>query len=236
MLAGQRESARPANGDKPAGVNPDLLNAPEDQVLSGKALNGLAAAIRGLEAKGAKADSPLLPAGPLARIEYTGGPAADALMLLRGGRPEFPVPLRADRFDRVRADLDRPIAGVADPILAGKRVEAPAADRLAAAARKAKADVAPAAREWTVSDAAAVTRFFDRLLALAEVARTPAAATGLVVPKWSTIGASASELVSHLDRHKIAFGPAEAGAQEAYDAVHRGLVGYYVSLAQAGKK
>jgi hypothetical protein len=225
-------AVRPANGARPAdgkpAVAPELVNAPEERVLSGKALNDLAAAIRGLEEKGAKADSPLLPAGLLARVEYAGGPAADALMLFRDGKPEFPEPLREARFDQVRTDLERPIAGVVDPILAGKKVEAPAADKLTAAVRKAKADAA--------SDAVVVTRFFDRLLSLAEVVKSPDGVNGLVVPKWSTIGASASELVSHLNRHKITFGPAEAGSREAYDAVYHGLAGYYTSLAQAGKK
>jgi hypothetical protein len=241
MLAAQRAYERgevankPAEGGRPAAIDENLLSAEGDQILSGQVLNDLAAAIRRLESKGAKAESPLLPAGLLAQVEYTGGPSADTLMLLRAGPPEFPEPLRGARFDRVRADLERPIAAVAEPMLAGKRVEVAAAEKLSTAVKKAKADVAPAVREMPLAEATAVTRFFNRLLALADVAKAPGQATGLIVPKWATIGASASELVSHLDRYKLAFGPAEAGAVEAYGNLYQGLAGYYVALAQAKK-
>ncbi|HET6574021.1 MAG TPA: hypothetical protein VFG68_10495 [Fimbriiglobus sp.] len=56
-----------------------------------------------------------------------------------------------------------------------------------------------------------------------------------LAPKWGPTGATVAVVVRTLDRNKIQFAPAPAGAAEAYGALYRGFTGYYVALAAAKK-
>jgi hypothetical protein len=215
---------------KPADVNEGLLTASGNEVLSGRALNALAAEIRTLEEKGAKADAPLLPPDVLSRVAFD-GPGSGLLAAARAGKPTFPEPLTGDAFADLRADLGRHYAAVVEPFGQGKPADPAAADRLAAAARKAKE--APAVRSLPADDQAAAAKFLVGLGALAKEAKDPSL-TG-ASPKWGAMGATASEFVRHVTRHKLQVAPAPAGSEEAYSALHRGLAGYYAALARAKK-
>jgi len=57
----------------------------------------------------------------------------------------------------------------------------------------------------------------------------------VTAPKWGPMGATASELVRRMDRDKLQFAPTPAGAEEAYDALYRGLSRYYFALGSAKK-
>ncbi len=216
---------------KPGEVNEALLKAAGDDIQSGRALNALAVEIRKLEEKGAKAEAPLFPAEVLSRIAYA-GPGSELLAAARAGKPAFPAAMKGDAFADLRAELERHFAAVADPVAQGKAADPAAADRLAAAATKAKA--APAVRNLQADDRAAVTKFLDGLEAVAKEAKDPSLA-GIGAPKWGNMGATASELVRYMDRHKLQFAPAPPGSEEAYSALYRGLTGYYVALAKVRK-
>jgi hypothetical protein len=60
--------------------------------------------------------------------------------------------------------------------------------------------------------------------------------TGFVNPKWGTEGANVADLVKHMTKFKLLFGPAALGNEEAYVAMHRGLAAYLFLLSQNGKK
>ena len=125
---------------KPADVNEALLKASEADVLTARPLNALAIEIRKLEEKGAKADAPLLPAEVLARVAYEGS-GAGLLAAVRSGKPEFPRPLTGAPFADLRTNVEQHFVAAVEPVAQGKATDA-AADRLADAALKAKADPA----------------------------------------------------------------------------------------------
>jgi hypothetical protein len=219
------------NAGTPVPVDPSLVTARDADVLSGKVLNELAAAIRGLEAKGNKADSALLPPELVTKLAYQGGPAADVLAASQGGGVAFPAALAHQDFAQVRADLEQPANAVLEPLAVGKKVDPAAADKLAAAATSAKAAVAAKLISRPADEAADVNRFLDRLAAVAKAAKDPAL-NGAVVPKWASLGATVAEVVKQLEKFKLTFAPAPAGSEDAYFALYRGLVGYYTGLAQ----
>lgn len=200
------------------------------QVESGDALNGLVAAIGGLQAKGVRADAPLLPADLLAALTYGPGPAADLLSVLRGGRPEVPAAVSGPEWDAVRGKLQVAWTPVVEAVAAGKKPTPAAADRLTLEVQNARADLAPAVRGAGFAEASAVVRFLNGLDALARVGKDPQLA-GAYDPAWTSVGVTAADLVKHMRKYNLTFGPAPAGADDAYDALYRGLAGYYQALA-----
>jgi hypothetical protein len=217
---------------KPGAVDPALVNPTDEQILSGKSLNALAEAIRKLEAKGARAEAPLLPADLLARVAFEGSPAADVLTAARNGKLEAPEVLNTARYADTRAELNRAAKAVIDPLAAGKRLPDGAADRLTAAVKRARDSLHTAVQQMRFADAGAVKSYLGRLDNLAKGAKDRNNA-GVYMQKWSTVGATVSELVRHMDKYHLKFAAAPAGHAEAYQALQRGLGAYYVALAQA---
>lgn len=239
------ENAAAGNGANPdlrnrpaglvlSGLNRALIEPSDRDILSGKVLNELAVTIRGLESKGAKAESPLLPAELVSHVNYDGGPSANVIGLLRTGKPAFPAALMAPEYDAVRADLDKAMTPVLDPIAAGKRPEAAAVDRLSAATKKAKDATAAKQKAMAAGEASELNRFFTTLDSLAKVGKDSGTA-GLFPQRWASVGATVAELVRHMDKYKLTFAPASPGDEDVYYSLHRGLVGYYAALAQAKK-
>lgn len=218
-------------GRKPVETDPALVVPADADVLSGKTLNALAAAIRGLEDQGARADAPLLPAELLGRLKLAGSPGAEAIAALREGVPRLPEILQRQEFLVCRKELEKHLAAVAEPITQGKA--APVADVDGLAAAVAKCRKYEGIRDLPVPDAAVVTKFLDSLDSVATVAKDPAW-EGVVVPKWNTVGATATELIRHTGKYKLTFAPASDDRAEAYRALHRGLAGYYTALAANG--
>jgi len=57
-----------------------------------------------------------------------------------------------------------------------------------------------------------------------------------VTPKeWSSVGVSVPDLVKHMEKFKLRFGPAVPGDEAAYTALHRGLTALYLAYLPAGK-
>ena len=63
-----------------------------------------------------------------------------------------------------------------------------------------------------------------------------AGSSTLVNPKWTTEGTNVADLVKHMTKHKLQFGPLDKGGEEAYLALHRGLASYLFALSQAQAK
>lgn len=225
--------------NKPAGLvltglNRALVEPADRDILSGKVLNELATTIRGLESRGAKAESPLLPAELVAHVNYKGGPSADVIALLGTGRPVMPAALTAAEFEAVREDLDKALTPVLEPIKAGKRPAVDAVDRLITATKKAKETTAARAKPLPEAEAKELSRFYVTLDSLSRVGKD-AGAAGLFPQRWTSVGATVAELVRHMNSFKLAFAPAASGDEDVYYSLHRGLVGYYAALSQAKK-
>ena len=60
-------------------------------------------------------------------------------------------------------------------------------------------------------------------------------AVGLIDPKWAAEGLTVADLVKHMARRKLLFGPAPSGDEEAYMTMHRNLVTYLFVLTQPKK-
>jgi hypothetical protein len=219
--------------DRPAlpdAVRDALAAAHEDDVLSGKALNAAVRAILDEERKRPPAGRPqVFPPDLLAKAVYAGGPAADALNLFRG-EVKFPSALADDAFDAGREAVAKAFVAVTDSLRAGKKLDEPALDRLAAAARKLKDEFAARGPAMT-DEGKKATAFLDRLEAAATAARQ-GGENGPLVPSWYTVGASAADLARHLGRLKVEFAPAAADDDGGYFALHRGLTAYLADLAR----
>ena len=210
-----------------AKLDPALLDPADAAVFGGDTLNALHALIRPLMEK-RKGEPPLFPGDVLGHLRFD-GPPADVVALLRLGKLQFTAPLDGPAFDKLRAEVEKPASELLAAAADGRKSDVAAADRLATGLKKARAEHAAALRGLGVTDALAASRFLTALDKLAEAGRD-SGLTGFLPAKWAT-GATAAELLSQMDRLKLTFAPAGPGDDDAYAAAHRGLVGYYLSLA-----
>jgi len=201
-----------------------LLNPTDQEIATGQALNVLLRAIPDLESAGAKADPPFLPPDFLAKVTFAGGPSADALNLVRTGTVEFPPVLRGSEFDGPRAAVEKDLAAAAEQVRNGKKVDTFLFDRIGENVKRMKAK--PEADD----DAAAAV--LARLERVVKFLKTPDA-NGLFVPAWQTDGVTLRDLSKFMARFKLEFGPAAAGGEPVYAALHRGTAAYVNQLAQA---
>jgi hypothetical protein len=219
----------------PQVIDPNLIDPPDEAVLSGRSLNELLALCQARVKDGRKADSGLCPPDLLEKVAFDGGAAASALNLFRLPNLPYPVAVMVPETAKLRTPIDTEFAAIGQALRGGKKPNASSIDRLdtaLAAARKAFADRlkdAPFAEEKAVND------FFTQLEAAAKFARD-ADAPALIPAGWHTVGASVGELVKHMDRFKLRFAAAPVGGEPAYLSLHRGLLGYYVRLTPVAKK
>ncbi len=211
----------------------DFANVPDAIIQSGKTINQLVAAIHDREAKGVKADAPLLPLDLLRHIQLSGGIPADVLTLLQAGEIQYPDAFLLGKFEMIRSQLDKPLAAVAGPLMAGKKVDPVVADRLTTTAKHVRNELKPLTNDLTNEQRATLTKFLDSVVSLADVAKNPAQYPGLVVPKWYAIGVNASEFAAILTKYKVLVAAGKAADVEAYQVLHRGLAGYLAVLPPA---
>ena len=213
----------------PAAAKPVIQEATEDQILSGKAINELAAAIRSAEGRGTKATAPLISADLLSHVAYAAGASTDLMDLAAAGKIEFPEPLAGQQWLGLRGDLQKAAAPVLEAAAAGKKVPAAAGEKLAAEVKTARKDAAPLLRDLSFPEATELTRFFNRLDSLAKLG-SDATLNGAYVPAWTTVGASLNEYVKHLGKYNIAVAPRKDGDDDAYFALYKAMLDYYTGL------
>jgi len=202
------------------------------EVATGEPLNTILAAVIPAQAKGRKAESAYLPPGLLAEVRFAGTPNGDAVNLLRhGAKLTFPAAFDAAPLADLRPVLERQFAAAAAPVLAGKAPNSAAVAHLDATVRKAGELLNKRLKDLDFEQATAARRFVNQLTATVDALKTPGAA-GLIDPKWATEGTSLADLVRYMAKYKIKFGPAKKGDEEAYPALHRGLVAYLTALDQ----
>lgn len=218
----------------PAALIKALAGASEADIASGESLNHIVVGIVAAEKKG-KADSAFLPPNLLAPIRFSGPPAADAINLLRQvGSLKFPAAFDDDAFAELRPVLEKDIAAAAAPVLLGKAVEQAKVLKLEADVKKARAVFDPKTRNFEFEDAFAARRFLNQLDTVVEVLKG-GGSSGLIDPRWTTEGTSVADLVKHLVKNKLLFGPAPSGEENAYIALHRGLAAYLYALNESQK-
>lgn len=229
--ATRREAVDPKEAKGPA-VDPALVDPPEEAVLSGEALNQLAELIRGQEKQGKKAAAGLFAPELTAKIVFAGGAAADAGNLYRGAELRYPESLMGVQYEPLRGELNKAFGLVAKEAQAGKKTPAADVDRLLKAIDKAHDGTRQAVADAPFADACEVCEFFSTLESATKYLKDEKG-TGVAGADWSAVGATAGEVVKHLGKYGLKFGPARSGDDAAYFSLHRGLLAYHVALSQA---
>ena len=228
--------AVPGAGKAPADALAASLRATtEAEVASGEALNHILAAIVTAEAKGAKGVSAFLPPQVLDEVRFA-GPAGETLNLLRQSR-RLPFP---DAFDdpalrELRAAVERDFAAVAAPILAGKPPEAAKLAALEASLAKLEAAAAPIMRDRSFQEAIAARRFLNQFASSGTDSQRRRRDRPRQPRPGRTEGTNVANLVKHMTKYKIQFGPAREGNEPSYLALHRSLSTYLFVLSQPKK-
>jgi hypothetical protein len=226
--ATRRESPDP----KAPAIDPALADPPDEAVLSGEALNRLAELIRAQEKQGKKAASGLFAPELTTKIVFAGGAAADAGNLYRGADLRYPESLMGTPYEPLRGELDKAFGLVAKEAVAGKKTPAADVERLLKAIAKAHDGTRQAVADAPFADACEVCEFFGTLESATKYLKDDKS-TGVAGADWSAVGATAGEVVKHLGKYGMTFGPARTGDDAAYFSVHRGLLAYYAGLLQA---
>jgi hypothetical protein len=81
-------------------------------------------------------------------------------------------------------------------------------------------------------DACDVCDFFSRLESAAKYLKDEKS-VGVAGAEWSVVGATAGEVIAHMEKFGLRFGPARQGDDGAYFSLHRGLLAYCVALTPA---
>jgi hypothetical protein len=212
-------------------VDAAMINPAVEEILNGQILNEIAARIQKLEKAGKRASSSLCPPEMMAVLVFDGGPAADTANAFRKTEPSYPELLASPMFLDQRKGLTEAFSAVATLVHAGKKPELALINQLEAAAKKAHDEADLLVKSASIEQSAAVARFFNELESGCRYLKTHP--VGVVGPKWLTTGSTVQELVQHMAKYELRFGPVQAGEESAYFSLHRGLLGYYASLSQA---
>lgn len=242
--AGAYETSTPPvagrNAPPPEALQKALSATTEAEVASGEATNVVLAAVQAAEAKQRPRGVPAAYLAPnlLENVRFGGSPAADALNLLRSAnRMQLPIAFDSEPLRGTGEALKRDFAAVAAGPLAGKPVDQSKVAKLAQTVKDAKAKVPAGTRDLPFPEAADARAFVGQMEAAAKVLREAGSAT-LMNPDWATKGTNVADLSRHMAKHKLQFGRADRGGEEAYLALHRAFAGYLFALnqAQAAKK
>lgn len=219
----------------PGEVLPDTVRrVPADavQITSGEALNNVMKEITRAESKNAKyPPSGYIPPMLIKDVRFSGSPAADLLNFVREGALEFPAALDVPALASARSELAKEFAASAELVRAGKGPDAAGAIRIVAAAQRLEEAAAPVLKDLPPGAAADARQFLNRLNSSIKVLKS-GYAYGLIDPNWALEGLTGAELVKHMTKYKLQFGPAPRGASESYETVLGNLSTYLFMLNQ----
>lgn len=205
------------------------------EVASGEALNELLKEIVRVTNKGASGPSAYIPSLLLDDIRFAGSSAADLLNFARlAGSLPFPAAFDDPTLSGLRDELDKDFAAAAIAVQAGKVPESGKVAKLEVTFQRLQDAAGPVVKNLPFEEATAARRFLNRM-ASAIRAMKGNAANGLIDPKWAAEGLTVADLVKHMTRHKLLFGPAPRGNEEAYISMHRNLATYLFVLTQPKK-
>ena len=239
-VGGYENGATPALTLKPtkddaAALRKALAVNDEAGVASGESLNAILKAIQIAEARGGKGVSAFLAPQLLDDVRFAGPPAADALNLLRqAGRMPFPPAFDTPELRDLRDELEKNFAAVARGLVSGKPNDPARVLALEATLKKIQKVAPPVIRNLSFEDARLSRRFLNQFDNAMTALKGPAA-NGLLNQTWATDGTNVADLVKHMTRHKLVFGPAPTGHEDSYLALHKALSTYLFVLTQPKK-
>jgi len=209
---------------------------PAAKLASGEALNELLDEIDRLEGKGATATAPFVSPALIADARFGGTPTGELLDLSREADPgiEPPAVFKGPALASLAADLLTAFAPVGTAVRAGKETTRMQIAQLESALGILAKATNEALKDPASIEARAARRFLDRFTA-AVTALKAGKGAGLVDQKWSTEGSSVNNLVNHMKKNKLRFGPAPTGGEESYQTLYRDFATYLYALALTRK-
>jgi hypothetical protein len=229
--------ALPATGPQspPAALRKALSASSAIEVASGEPLNELLKEIVRVEKKGASGPSAYIPSLLLDDVRFSGSSAADLLNFARlADNLPYPVAFDDPALAPLRDELEKDFTSAAVAVQAGKAPENAKLTKLEATFRRLQDAAGPVVKNLPFDEATAARRFLNNM-AGAIRAMKGNTANGLIDPKWAAEGLTVADLVKHMTRHKLLFGPAPSGNEESYLAMHRNLAAYLFVLTQPKK-
>jgi hypothetical protein len=233
--------AVPAKGGLPAGeVGQALAPAAPAEIASGEALNKVMREIVRAEEKvkkGTVTPSAYIPPQLLKDVRFAGLPSADLLNLARRAPLELPPAFDAPALMAPREELTNAFAAVVEPLRSKKDLDVARVARLEIAHQNLKNVAAPVLKGLPATDAANAQRFLDRMEGAVVALKTGnGSLKGLLDPNWDAEGLSGADLVRHMAKYKLQFGPVPRGEEQTYETVYKNLSAYLFALTQAPKK
>jgi hypothetical protein len=232
---GNNKEPMPDIGPLPDPIRIALAPTDSAQVMSGEVLNVLLKEIVRVEGTGARGPSAYIPPLLLDDVRFGGSPAGDLLNLARqAGTLEFPSAFDDPALAMFRDNLEKDFAAVAVAVQAGKSPESEKLLKLTGTFQKAQDAAAPVIKNLPFEEATAARRFLNSMANAIKALKT-GASNGLIDPKWSAEGLTVTDLAKHMTKHKLQFGAAPRGGEEAYATMHRNLATYLFVLNQPKK-
>jgi hypothetical protein len=210
--------------------------APVDpaQIASGEALNTLLREIVSAESKGGKGPSAYIPMTLFSSVRFAGSPEADLMNFVRQDQLELPAAFDAPALAPAGSNLVKEFGSIAELVRTGKGPDAVRLSPLEVAFVALEKDAADALKNLPAEDAAVARQFLTRMSGVLKALKG-GAGVGLIDPKWANEGLTGAELVRHMTKHHLQFGPAPRGEVEAYETMYRNLAAYLYALTQPKK-
>lgn len=236
----QRKDSAPSGGVLESQESPALSRAvavtDPSKLATGESLNVILAAAVAAQAKskGAKVDSAYLPPNLMAEVRFA-GPNGSAINMLRtAGKLEFPTAFSDGPLAALRPTLNRDFAAATVPVLAGKPADLLKVAGLEVTIKKVHETLNTLVKDMDFETATDARRFVNQLDETVKVLKSPTA-VALIDPNWATQGTSVADLVKHMAKYQLRFGPAAKGGEEAYLTLHHGLIAYLYALGQVSQ-
>jgi hypothetical protein len=215
-------------------LNPALTPVDAKAIASGVALNHLLKEIALAESKNAKGPSAYIPPMLFKDIRFAGSPSSDLLTFARQSTLELPAAFDAPALATTRGEFVREFATVAELLRTGKSPDAGRVARLEAAFARLDEGSFAVLKELPAVESTDARRFLTRLGDAIKALKS-GAGNGLIDPNWAVEGLTGADLVKHMTKHKLQFGPAPRGATDSYETMHRNLTTYLFVLTQPKK-
>lgn len=215
----------------PTAFRTAVTNASDADIQSGRALNNILATIIDLKKRGYRADGSYLAPELFAEIRFAGTATSDLTNWLRAGEIDFPKLFQSDDYAIPRAWLRHDFGTVAGQLTAGKTPDSAVTLGLQTAGRTIRRTFEEKKSTLSSAEAKSGEQFLSRFDAVVAIVRAPGA-TELIVPEWNSLGLGIVEFTQHLAKHRLQFGPAPTGCEDAYRNLHQALSTYAISLAE----
>ena len=216
-----------------AAVARAMSGPPEDEVLSGQALNTLLPALAARHGQNSKGkDIPLAGVG-LDHINLVPGqkrPGAGNPGLLKKGDLDWPTVLLGERFNGPREAFDKAFDTVVSQISSGEAVGAATRKQLDASLRALRVAVEGAIQDLALADSMQAMEYLRVLEKTVSATNDPALLSMVKQGKTSPQAKTAGELVDWMSSNGFWFAPATPGDRAAYLGLHSLLVQYGLSM------